>query len=68
MSNGVKFHIKNNRIDNLNEWVKAAFMPGGVQKLWFEILPNQIIQISQIQEIKVMTDKEVKRLNKLTIN
>lgn len=63
MNNGLKYHILNPIFDNLKEWIRAAFMPGGVQKRWFEVVIGTYIQISQIQEVRIMTDEEVREIN-----
>ena len=62
MNGGRVFHISNFAVDTVKEWIKAALMPYGVQLLWFEIIPKNLIQVSQIQEIRELTDEEVEEL------
>lgn len=64
MNSGKEFHVRNFAVDNVRDWIRVAFMPQGVQILWFEIIPKNFIQVSQIQEIKELTDQEVEDLNK----
>ena len=67
MNNKKEFHITNSSINGIQDWIIAALMPQGVQKLWFEVIPKHFIQVSQIQEIREMTDEEVNNLKKLKI-
>ena len=64
MNGGKEFHIKNPIVNDVKEWIKAALMPHGVQLLWFEIIPRNLIQVSQIQEIRELTDEEVEDLKR----
>lgn len=64
MKDGKEFNIRNPVINSIKEWIRISLMPQGIQVLWYEILPNVFIQVSQIQEIKELSEEEVENLNK----
>jgi len=63
MDDGGEFNISNPVINNVKEWIRAALMPGGVQLLWFEVIPNTWIQVLHILKIRELTDEEIDKLN-----
>ncbi len=64
MNNGKEFNISNFWANNIKDWIRTVLMPQGVQLLWSEIVPGNFVQVSQIQEIREMTKKDLEEIGK----
>ena len=62
LSDGQKYFVRNFVANNVREFEKFAFSPHGAKITFYEVLPNKLIQVSQITSVEIMTESEVEML------
>ena len=58
MVSGQDFVIRNFAANSVVGFIKMVLMPNRTQLNWYEIIPGNFIQVSQIQGIEKLEDKE----------
>ena len=58
------YYVRTRLAENVKEFIAAALMPYGNLLQWYEILPGEMIQVSQIESIRELTEEEVQELTR----
>lgn len=62
MINGDDFHLSHPTANNAQHWIRLVLMPMGTQLRWVELFPGRMIQVDNIQEVRLLFEDEVEAL------
>ncbi len=63
MNNGEQYNIKNFSVNTIDEFIKIILCRNQTQLNWYEIIPNVLIQVKNIQSICKLSDEDILKLN-----
>jgi len=63
MNSGEHYNIKNFSVNTISEFIKIILCRNQTQLNWYEVIPNVLIQVINIQSIRQLSDEDLVKIN-----